>query len=296
MAEVVVRPMEEGDVAAAADSSWAPIREAVQRYHGEELPEQRSPESVARSEARVDHIRRHDPEGSWVAELDGRIVGTSLATKREGIWFLSLLAVSIDVQSMGIGKRLLDASLSYANDARGAWIMATLDPRATHRYGSAGFALKPAYEAHGKVDRSLLVAEPGVREGSFDDDAEWINALVRKLRGASFGPDLEATRSRGARLIVLEDRSERAYSFIGDKGVWNLGATSPRLAARILMASVAEGLEDDGEFTFGPLTGDQQWAIEVALALKLPLVPGASLCIRGEMGPLAPYIPNGAYG
>lgn len=296
MAEVVVRLMEERDVAAASAAAWPPIRESIASFHGQELPEERSAEGVVRSDARVDHIRRHDPEGSWVAELDGRIVGTALATKREGIWFLSLLAVSVDVQSMGIGKRLLDASLTYASDARGAWIMATLDPRATHRYGAAGFALLPAYEAHGKVDRSLLVPQKGVREGSFDTDAEWIDPLVRRIRGAGLGPDLEATRVRGVRLLVMERGSERAYSFLGEKGIWSLGGTSPQIAAQLLMASVAEGIEEDGEFTFGPLTADQQWAIEVALALKIPLVPGASLCLRGEMGPLAPYIPNGAYG
>ena len=296
MAEIVIRPMEEDDVAPATESAWHPLREASIRYHHEEMPDERPADTITRSEYRVDHIRRHDPGGSWVADRDGDIVGCALATKREGIWFLSLLAVSTDVQSMGVGKRLLDASLTYADDAKGAWIMSSLDPRALHRYGSAGFALHLGYETKANVDRSLLIAEPKVREGSYDTDADWIDDLARAIRGAGYGVDLEAYKFRETRMLVLEDGNDRAYSFIGAKSLWNLGATSPAIASRMLMASVAEGMGKDGEFSFASLTSNQQWAIDVALTLKMPLVPGVSICTRGNMGPLTPYIPNGAYG
>ena len=294
--EVVIRQLEEADVEPVARAAWAPLREATIRYHHEEMPDLQTDEAAARSRDRIDHIRRHDPEGSWVAELAGEIVGVGLATVREGIWFLSLLTVSGEVQSKGVGRKLLDATLAYAEGCKGSWIMSSLDPRALHRYGAAGFSLHPGYEAKAKVNRSLLTAQPAVREGSYDTDAGWIDDLIRTLRGAAYGPDIEATKARGARLLVIAEGEQRAYSFFGNKNVWNLGATSAELAQRILIASVAEGMGDDGEFSIGALTATQQWAIDVALDLKMSLVPGVSLCLQGELGPMTPYLPNGAYG
>ncbi len=43
------------------------------------------------------------------------------------------------------------------------------------------------------------------------------------------------------------------------------------------------------------LDARQGWAMDVVLTAGLELVVGGAVCVRGELGPLRPYLPNGAY-
>jgi hypothetical protein len=43
------------------------------------------------------------------------------------------------------------------------------------------------------------------------------------------------------------------------------------------------------------LTGDQEWAISVALAAGLRLSATGALCVRGYPGPLRPFVPSGPF-
>ena len=43
------------------------------------------------------------------------------------------------------------------------------------------------------------------------------------------------------------------------------------------------------------ITEDNAWAIRVALDAGLDLSPDGPVFVRGETGPLAPYLPSGAY-
>jgi hypothetical protein len=43
------------------------------------------------------------------------------------------------------------------------------------------------------------------------------------------------------------------------------------------------------------LTAGQDWAVEICLEARLALSPEGPLFVRGEVGPLAPYVPSGAY-
>ncbi len=43
------------------------------------------------------------------------------------------------------------------------------------------------------------------------------------------------------------------------------------------------------------VTAENQWAIGVGLAAGLTITPGGPAFVRGHIGPMAPYLPNGAY-
>lgn len=47
-----------------------------------------------------------DPEGMFVAERDGRVIGVAQALRRERLWCLSLLTIDPAAQSGGAGLRL----------------------------------------------------------------------------------------------------------------------------------------------------------------------------------------------
>lgn len=290
-APVVVRPLRADEAEAAHHCSFSTFAELDARS-GLPVPEH-TPEVLLRGIARIAHPQRTDPDGAWAAELDGRLVGVALAIRREALWLLSLLVVEPGVQGAGTGRRLLEAALLTARDARTGLILSSEDPRALRRYALAGFALSPGYDARGPVDRALLPAVPSVREGSYDDDRELVEDVVRSLRGAGFGPDLDVLRDAGARLLVTDGRGGSGFAVVSASGVRPLGATSPDAAQALLWAALAEcGAEVSVAF----LTAQQQWAIDVVLAARLPLRPGSSCCHRGRSGPFSPYLPSGAYG
>ena len=146
----MIRPLLPADVAASREIT----RRAIQSL-GEEMPEN-TPENVARGRERIAHLMRTDPDGAWVAEEDGELVGCALALVREGMWFLSLLMVDPPHHGKGLGRQLLDATLQTATDR--SWILATTAPAALRRYRRAGFDLVPCLTAKGTVDRGLIPA------------------------------------------------------------------------------------------------------------------------------------------
>lgn len=285
--QLLIRPLLHADVASGVEVADQALREAGTRYGWSSLP--RDEASRQRSRRRHEHLLRTDPRGAWAAELNGALVGVALALRRGPLWFLSLLAVSPDHQAQGVGGRLLDAALRTADDAPAGLIMSSSDPKALRRYSQAGFSLLPGYDARGTVDRSLLPAVPTVREGDLTADAGRVDDLGRRLRGAAYGPDLPFLAESGSRLLLADG----GFALVRDRHLVMLGATSPATAQSLLWAALAES---DGELELGPLTGAQQWAVDVALQARLQLRPGTSLCTRGAIGPLTPYMPSGAYG
>lgn len=281
----MIRPLLPSDIERAQDVQWAALADLDTRI-GDTTPDL-TPTILARSRDRIAHLQQTDPDACFVAEVDGKVIAMTMALVREGMWFLSLLMVHPDHQGVGHGARLLERVLATATDR--SWITSTQDPAALRRYRRAGFTLLPAYQAKGPLDRSLLPAVRGVREGSYDADADLVEGLLRKTRGAALGPDLPYLQSRPMRLLVADDA---AVAFLRPDGVASVAGTNDDAAARVLTAALAECTEDPHVSWLG---ADQQWAMDVCLDLRLPLTGGASICLRGQ--PLmTPYLPNGALG
>lgn len=281
--------MRPDDVAAAQLQSFETFREQNHRL-GDPVGEL-TDDVRERGQLRVDHLRSTDPSGAWVAEQDGELVGVAMAIRRSRLWYLSLLTVSPALQGRGLGRRLLDAALGTYTDAEAGLIMASPDPRALRRYARAGFLPHPGYDAHGVVDRSALPADLGVRAADLARDAGLLERHVSALRGAPHGPDVDVLVRTGAQLWV--DDRERGFALLGGPRVLSVGADSPEVAQRLLWAALAQ---TTGAVDVAFVTADQLWAVPVLVAAGLALAPRSSSCRRGALGPLAPYLPTGAYG
>ena len=251
-------------------------------------------QGAARARARVAHLLLTDPDGAAVAERDGEVVGVTLALRRGPLWFLSLLTVDPGQQGAGVGARLLEHALRTSKGASVGYLCASRDPRALRRYARAGLALQPGDRAAGTVDRSALVADPGVREGDWDRDAELVDACVAAQRGVGMLDDLPVLLDAGARPLLLEGPDGRGCVVLRSNGdvMW-LAAETEATAGRLLRAALAQ---PEGETEVEWVTARQAWAVDALLDARLPLLPGGSLALRGGLGPMAPYLPSGAYG
>jgi GNAT superfamily N-acetyltransferase len=235
------------------------------------------------------HLMATDPDGCWVAEEDGRIRGAAVALIREGVWGLSFLAVEPHLQGRGIGRRLLDRALAYGDGARGRLILSSTDPKAMRRYARAGLDLRPCVAAAGIVDRSRLPATPPAIVES--DDVEATAPISRHVRGATHHLDIPQYLDYGMRLLRHGDRG---FVVFDRRVVKLLAARDEQAAVELLWAALAES-PNGATIGVDFLTAQQQWAIQTVLEAGLALSPDGPVCTAGDVGPLAPYIPCGAY-
>ncbi|HVA61051.1 MAG TPA: GNAT family N-acetyltransferase [Mycobacteriales bacterium] len=290
MDDVRVRPLSVDDVPAAQEVSYHALREAG-RHYGWDMPEL-DDGLRDRGRRRLAHCVAHDPAGAFVAECAGEIVGIGLATRRGPLWFLSLLAVATRMQSRGVGRRLLEATMSTFGGT-GA-ICASDDPKALRRYRAAGFELRPTFTAKGTLDRARAPAIDDVRSGSYTDDRDFVEAIARSRRGAPHGPDLEFMAASGRGLFITEDARGRGYLVASESGPVVLGATTEDAAARLLWTALAETTEPEVEVRW--MCQQQQWALDVVLEAGLAMRPAGTRCVAGPIGPMSPYLPNGGLG
>lgn len=142
----------------AGDGGWIVHRHGV-LYAEEYGWDQRFEALVARVVA--DFIERNDTarECAWVAEQDGRIVGSVFVARHSDHEArLHLLLVEPEVRGHGLGGRLIEQSLRFARKAgyrrMTLWTNEVL-AAARHLYGKAGFQLLHA-EPHARFGENMM--------------------------------------------------------------------------------------------------------------------------------------------
>ncbi len=283
-----IRVLEEADLEAAERASDRLFLEADRRTRRVSAPEP-TPRTPAASAAWIERMRHYlavDPAGCWVAADGAEIVGFAISQNRGRLWYLATYGVLPERQGEGIGRRLLDATLSHA-DGRPGLFSSTVHPGATRRYRLAGFLLYPQMRMTGTVARATIPALPGLREGTADD-AEWMNTLDEQLRGAGHGPDHEYLR-RDQRLVVSAAR--RGYAYLAGGRATLLAATDEPTARDLLWEALAAST---GDTLINCITTANHWAVDVGLAARLSIGQEGYLALRGMPEP-APYLANGHF-
>jgi hypothetical protein len=66
-------------------------------------------------------------------------------------------------------------------------------------------------------------------------------------------------------------------------------------AARDLLWSALAAVQPGATAQVDFLTAEQGWAIDIVLRAGLALSPDGPVFVRGDVGPMRPYVPSGAY-
>ncbi|WP_115848795.1 GNAT family N-acetyltransferase [Thermasporomyces composti] len=293
---MLIRPMTEDDIPAARTLAHQAMDQVRAATRSPGSPEPRtgdpSPEALSLWTRRAKHFLRHDPDGCWVADVDGKVAGVAMALRRDKLWGLSAYFVHPNHQGAGIGKALLDAVLGYSRGCLRGIIISTEDPRAARRYRLAGFSLHPTIRVAGVVDRTSLPVVPGVREGG-PGDRDLCDSVDRQVRGAAHGVDHEFLGGEYG-LLVCDTLVGSGYCYVDANGSpVLLAATGRKIAQRLLWSALARSPEN-AQVRIDYLTAAQEWAVDVALTAGLSLRTEGYLCLR-HMRPPAPYIPSGAF-
>jgi GNAT superfamily N-acetyltransferase len=291
MSDVLLRPMRLEDVPVAERLSSESFYELDVRVPrpGFPAPEMRSPAHAGNWVTRTRHLVRTDPGGSWVAEVDGEMVGFATSFVRELTWCLATFAVRPGLQGQGLGKRLLEVAMEHGRGCLRGMLSASADPKALRRYRLAGFSLHPQMILTGTVDRRAIPVVDKVREGTASD-IDLLDSLDRRARGSAHGPDHELMLGAW-RLLVSDTSTGSGYAYAGDDGSPALlAASNRRTAARLLWAVLAD---TSGVTRVAHVTSANEWAVDVGMAARLDLHQEGYLGLRG-MKPPAPYVHNGA--
>jgi ribosomal protein S18 acetylase RimI-like enzyme len=290
---LVLRPAREPDLAALADLTGRAYTEVDRRTFQRDWPDP-PPRTAARNAAwvrRTAHALETDPEGCWVAEIDGRVVGCAISRVRELMWLLGSFAVAPDVQGRGVGTQLLAAALHHGRGCLRGMFAASADPAAVRRYRLAGFTLHPQMFVTGTVDRDALPLVERVREGSAGD-VDLMNSIDRQTRGAAHLSDHETLLGQ-FRLLVCETSSSQGYAYVGGDGSPVLVAATTRRTASDLVWEAFASSAPGSTVSLHHITAANQWAVDVGLGARLSVHTSGYLCLRG-MKPPAPYVHHGS--
>jgi ribosomal protein S18 acetylase RimI-like enzyme len=274
----------------AADQVWLDAFATSTEFSRSATP--RTDSELQADLARRSYLLRGDPDGSFVAVADGSVVGLAQSHRREGTFVLAKLAVAPGFQDRGIGKALLDQVLSYAEGCRAAYIFSSVDPRAIHRYISAGFKLRPAVRITPRPsDPGPVPPEIRLSDGNAEDLGR-VEAIDRRVRGSARTSDVELWLSGGAALVI-DDRG--GYVVLGPNRITALAALDEQIA-RDLIGVALEGFPDGILRSGSWIAGDQHWAIEEAAKRHAEIEVHGAVMTRGVSELPYPYLPNGLFG
>ena len=153
----------------------------------------------------------YDPNGCFIAEVDGRTIGLCIATNYGQSGFVGDLIVIEDMRGRGIGHRMLEHATNYLRSCGTQSIFLDGVPSAISLYERAGFR---------KVCRSLRFAgrirgqsHPCVRAIQ-TKDLEAVSEIDRKAFGADRRFFLERCWSLYPELCKIMDRDGEVLGFI----------------------------------------------------------------------------------
>jgi len=243
---------------------------------------------------RLGHLVETDPGGAFVLEDEEGVCGVSIALVRDHVWGLSLFAIDERLRGHGHGTDLLTASLAYgeSNACEGWIILSSEHPAAMRLYAvTARLDVLPCVAAVGIPVLDQAPPQAARVEDAGEGGVDLADAIGREVRGAGHGIDIAAALRFGARLLTYEDR---AFALVRDANISLLAARDEEAASAVLWGAwLTAPRTSTAVVCF--LTGAQQWAIRAALDARLPLSVDSPVMVRGRLGPLAPYVPSGAF-
>ena len=237
---VTFRPMIEADVPAAVAAFDSGFLTMLTRYSlpvtGNTIQDER------RRQDRTRHFLGTDPDGSWVAEDEGNVIGMSQSFVREDYWMLSQLGMLPGRQGRGVGRELLRLALSYGDPHSPGTIQCSRDPKAMALYTSYGFVLHPVVAAWGAM-RPGAVERPAevVRhepEQVTERELEVVTAIDRKVRGSARTVDIVSMLAQPGNRLLLH--ADQGYGIAKDDRIVTLGARHEESATLVLKTMLAE--------------------------------------------------------
>jgi GNAT superfamily N-acetyltransferase len=223
-----LRPARADDIPACLEVFFVSLDELHARLGEPPLP--RNSESTG---AAMRHLVETDPDGCWLAEKHGRVIGFGLTHRRGEHWYLAFLFILPTEQSRGLGRQLLEACLGEARGTgvtRRSVVVEAIQPVSTALYAQFGMVPRvPLYVFTGEVragalpDGEAALASVGLTVAEFSGFREQaqadIDALDRTVVGWVRPSEHEYLDTRDRRAFLYHRGSDVVgYGYVQRSG------------------------------------------------------------------------------
>jgi GNAT superfamily N-acetyltransferase len=291
---VIYRPAREDELAAAQVLTAASINDLTHRHGFGAIASARTPEFQIFS-------LRDDPDGLWIAEQDGQMVGSVFSWCCERLWFLAELFIAPELQGRGIGQGLLSRALTHADkcdaDIR-ALIALAFNTTSQALYIRHGFFPQMPIYLFSATREALRAGTATVTLESAPLTPEHIPALAdidRRVIGAARDKHHSFLMGDATLTGVLlhDGGSPVGYAYVNAGGhIGPVAVAAPAAMAGALGRAVdlAAGLGADQVSGFIP--GDNEAALSAAVACGFRIVLPAMLMASKRFGDWSRYLPR----
>jgi ribosomal protein S18 acetylase RimI-like enzyme len=243
-----------------------------------------------------------DPDGLWVAEVEGEIAGFAFSWVSGDFWFLAELFVSPDHQGRGIGDALMTRTLEHASKAgvtNKALITFAFNTASQGLYIRRGlYPRLPIYFFNARTDM-LTGRDRGEETLRYTDIGDSDRARLAQLDAASLGFSrdrhhgflLGDANTRGVLLHTADDCVGYAYvnsnGHVGPVAVAQPGIMGAAFTTALKLAQQA-GASEVSAF----LPGSNEAALRVAVAHGMRITFPMMLLSARQFGDWSRYLPR----
>ena len=233
-----LRPVQEGDVQACGKVMYQAFAEIARRHNFP--PDFPNP---AAAEGLLSNLLNAPAFDGFVAEEEGRILGSIFLSRRSRVGGISVLTIDPKVQDRGVGRRLLQHGMRFLLErghARQQIVQVGYHNRSLCLYAKSGFiASELLSNMTGKPIRANIPSRTVRR--AFDGDAHACNELCRIVHGFDRECEVAHAIARGTAVVVESNGRITGYTtgvgFVGH----GVGETNEDLKALIASADGFSG-------------------------------------------------------
>jgi GNAT superfamily N-acetyltransferase len=156
----------------------------------------------------------------WVAEQDGRVIGSNCIDVRDAIVGLGPITVDPAAQNSGAGRALMQTALDYAKEHRAPGVrlvQAAFHNRSLSLYTKLGFVAREPLSVMQGVALNLSFDGLLVR-AAVPDDLAGCNAVCHRVHGHDRSGDLAASIAEGGATVV--ERQGRITGYATGLAFW----------------------------------------------------------------------------
>jgi len=292
---IIYRAARHEDLAPAMEVVYQSINDLMQRHGFEGLAASVTPEFLAFS-------LEDDPDGLWVAEDAGHVVGLGFSWVCGRFWFLADLFVSPEYQGQGVGGELMQLTFDHAQKHNA-------DNRAliTFAYNRASIGL---YAKHGLFPREPLYTVGAPRAalvGRMEKEVAWTGldgratqvSALKHIDEVALGFSREKHHryllaEPAATGVLLEDNgSPLGYAYAWSDGhIGPLAVASHAAMGPVFRTALALAIDQGADQISAFLAGSNEEAMSIALGHDMRLGRTMVLVSAKAFGDWSKYTPN----
>ncbi|OGO53211.1 MAG: hypothetical protein A2148_01710 [Chloroflexi bacterium RBG_16_68_14] len=233
---------------------------------------------------------------SYLLVEEGRAIACNFGDERDEVVGVGPVAVAVDQQGRGLGRRVMEALLEHTDEAGFAsvrLVQSAYNMQSFSLYHNLGFDVKDMLASlHGRVPAEEAPTNP-VRQYT-PADLEACDALHRDVLGIGRRHDIEFIANFATPVVVERDGRLAGYltRFPGEEAIVTHGVAWDERALRDLIIGTARAAGDLRLL----LPAGQPETLRWAMACGFRLVELDSYLVRGEyQEPMGAWVPSPFY-